>query len=101
MNLKITLLTVFIFFSILPKSFALQTIITGNLADPYSNGLVPMVCPLWSNNYFSARIGNWFVGGQSEKLAKRFKVTQDNSNFTFAYAVFLQDPIVLSQLAHE
>jgi len=31
MNLKITLLTVFIFFSILPKSFALQTIITGKI----------------------------------------------------------------------
>ena len=75
-----------------------QTIISGNLTDPYSNNLVPMVCPLWSNNLYSARLGNWFVGGQAEKLSKRFLVTTDNSNFTFAYSVFLEDPINHTQI---
>ncbi len=70
-----------------------QTIVTGNQTDPYSLGLVPMVCPLWQNNIYSARLGNWFVSGEAEKLSKRFRVTNDNSNFTFAYAVFLEDPI--------
>lgn len=70
-----------------------HTIVSGNQTDPYSGGLVPMVCPLWNNNNFSARLGNWFVGGQAEKLSKKFLVTNENSNFTFAYAVFLEDPI--------
>jgi gliding motility-associated-like protein len=58
--------------------------------DSYSNNTVTQLAP--NSGHFTARLGNYFVGGESEKLVKSFLITPDNANFTYQYAVFLEDP---------
>jgi len=67
-----------------------QQIINTPAIDPTSLGSINEISPDGGN--FSVRLGNWFVGGEAEKLRKTFLVTSNNANFTYQYAVFLQDP---------
>jgi len=67
-----------------------QHIVSGTGTDPFTNGTVTEISPYGGS--FSAKLGNCFVGGESEKLYKTFIVTPDNANFTYQYAVFLEDP---------
>jgi gliding motility-associated-like protein len=67
-----------------------QHIVSGSGTDPFTNGTVLEISPYGGS--FSAKLGNCYVGGEAEKLYKTFVVTPDNANFTYQYAVFLEDP---------
>jgi gliding motility-associated-like protein len=49
----------------------------------------PVVCP---GGNFSVRIGNNAVNGVADRLEQTFSVTQANANYTYKYAVVLEDP---------
>ncbi|MEO6882996.1 MAG: hypothetical protein ABI199_03115, partial [Bacteroidia bacterium] len=61
-----------------------QTIVTAG-TDPY--GLFPMV---YAGTY-SAKLGDTRANYQEESIQQTFAVTAANTNFTYAYAVVLQD----------
>jgi len=70
-----------------------QTIMTGTGLDPAGN--FPVVAPGGS---FSLRLGNNQTGGQADRIEQTFLVTPANANFTYRYAVVMEDPgHVLSQ----
>ncbi len=64
-----------------------HTILTGNGLDPC--GGFPVVFP---GGNFSVRLGNNGTGAQAEQLEQTFTVAANSSNFTYAYAVVMQDP---------
>ncbi|MES2680257.1 MAG: PKD domain-containing protein [Bacteroidota bacterium] len=64
-----------------------QTIMTGAGLDPAGN--FPVVAPGGS---FSLRLGNIQTGGQADRIEQTFLVTQANANFTYRYAVVMEDP---------
>jgi hypothetical protein len=58
--------------------------------DINSNYTIPYLAPDGGN--YSVRLGNSNTGKEAEKLKTSFLVTTDNSNFTYMYAVILEDP---------
>jgi len=64
-----------------------QTIMTGTGLDPAGN--FPVVAPGGS---FSLRLGNNQTGGQADRIEQTFLVTPANANFTYKYAVVMEDP---------
>lgn len=65
-----------------------HTIVSGAGVDP--NVPINLLAP--GGGTYSTRLGNEFVGGEAEKLVRTFAVTAQNTNFTYQYAVVLQDP---------
>lgn len=68
-----------------------MSITSGSGNDPYTNGQIPMVSPFGGAH--SLKLGNYFVGGEAERLEKSFLVTPDNASLTYEFAVVLEDPI--------
>lgn len=66
-----------------------HTLLTGAGADPIIPQ-IPVVSPYGGT--YSVRLGNSSIGAQSERLRYTFTVTAANPNFTYQYAVILQDP---------
>lgn len=64
-----------------------QTIMTGAGTDPCAG--FPVVAP---GGNFSLRLGNNGSGGIADRIEQTFMVTPANANFTYKYAVVLQDP---------
>lgn len=63
-----------------------QTIMTPGL-DPF--GGFPMVFP---GGNFSLRLGNGINGGEADRIEQTFLVSPANANFSYKYAVVLEDP---------
>jgi len=63
-----------------------QTIMTGAGTDPYGN--FPVVYPGGS---FSLRLGSVATGGIADRISQTFFVTPANANFTYRYALVLND----------
>jgi gliding motility-associated-like protein len=63
-----------------------QTIMTGGL-DPY--GGFPRVYP--GGGAFSLRLGSTAVGGRADRISQTFSVNASNANFTYRYALVLND----------
>lgn len=67
------------------------TIMTGPGLDPVAGALIPVVCP--TGGSFSCRIGDGTRNGaQVGVLEQSFTVTAANANFTYMYAVVLENP---------
>ncbi len=66
-----------------------HTIMSGPGVDPWVPS-IPVVSPFGGT--YSVRLGNDGVGYQAERLTFTFAVTSANPNFTYQYAVILQDP---------
>jgi PKD repeat protein len=64
-----------------------QAITTGAGLDPF--GLFPVVCPGGSN---SLQLGNSAIGGIADRIEQTFLVTSSNNNYSYKYAVVLEDP---------
>lgn len=64
-----------------------QTIMTGAGTDPYGN--FPVVFPGGGN--FSLRLGSVATGGIADRISQTFFVTPSNANFTYRYAIVLND----------
>ncbi len=64
-----------------------QTIMTGGL-DPFGN--FPRVWP--GGGGASLRLGSTAIGGIADRISQTFFVTPANANFTYRYAVVLNDP---------
>jgi len=64
-----------------------QTIMTGGL-DPFGN--FPRVWP--GGGTASLRLGSTAIGGIADRISQTFFVTPANANFTYRYAVVLNDP---------
>lgn len=65
-----------------------QTIMTGAANDPF--GGFPVVYP--GGGSFSLRLGSTTTGGIADRISQTFFVTPANANFTYRYAVVLNDP---------
>ncbi len=65
-----------------------QTIVTGAGLDPF--GGFPIVYP--GGGSFSLRLGSTATGGIADRISQTFFVTPANANFTYRYAVVLNDP---------
>ncbi len=65
-----------------------HTIVSGPGVDP--NVPINLLAP--GGGTYSTRLGNDFVDNEAEKLVRTFAVTAQNTNFTYQYAVVLQDP---------
>lgn len=59
--------------------------------DPHSSNSVYITDTL-DGNHHSAKLGNWFVGKESETLLHKLYITPDNAILRVRYAVFLEDP---------
>jgi len=70
-----------------PNANGQQLITSGAGVDPY--GGFPVVFP---GGNFSLRLGNNGTGGQADRLEQSFLVSTSNANFTYRYAVVLEDP---------
>lgn len=70
-----------------PTAGGAQLITSGAGVDPC--GGFPVVCP---GGTFSVKLGDSNVGGVADRLEQTFQVTAANTNFSYAYAVVLQDP---------
>lgn len=66
-----------------------HTIMTGTGFDPIIPS-IPVVSPFGGT--YSVRLGNSTTGADAERLRYDFQVTAQNPNFTYQYAVILQDP---------
>lgn len=64
-----------------------QTIMLGAGTDPY--GGFPVVYPGAGN--FSLRLGSTATGGRADRISQTFFVTAANANFTYRYALVLND----------
>lgn len=64
-----------------------QTIVTGAGTD--ACGGFPVVAP---GGNFSVLLGNNGIGGVADRLEQTFQVTAANTNFSYSYAVVLEDP---------
>ena len=68
-----------------------QVTITSGGYDPIAGHLIPTVCPIGGN--YSVRIGDGAVPEYGVGIVEQtFKVTPDNANFTYMYAVVLENP---------
>lgn len=65
-----------------------HTIMSGGSFDPVVGGTI---LPVVNAGSFSARLGDSLAGSQAEGLTYTFTVTPQNKNFTFSYAIVLQD----------
>lgn len=65
-----------------------QAIMTGAGLDPF--GGFPVVYP--GGGSFSLRLGSTAIGGRADRIEQTFFVTPANANFTYRYAVVLNDP---------
>lgn len=65
-----------------------HTIMTGGGMDPITNQ-IPVVAP--GSNY-SVRLGNSNDGFEADQLVTKFLVTEDNSLFSYKFAVVMEDP---------
>jgi gliding motility-associated-like protein len=70
-----------------PTAGGSQTITSGTGLDPF--GLFPVVCP--GGNY-SLQLGDALTGGHADRIEQKFLVTSANSNYSYKYAVVLEDP---------
>lgn len=70
-----------------PNPGGQQTIMTGAGTDPY--GGFPVVLP---GGNFSLRLGNDLVNGEADRIEQTFLVSASNANFSYQYAVVLEDP---------
>jgi gliding motility-associated-like protein len=70
-----------------PTAGGAQAIMSGNGVDPC--GGFPLVAP---GGVFSVRLGNNGTGGFADQMEQKFTVSTGNANFTYKYAVVLQDP---------
>lgn len=70
-----------------PNGLSQQTIMSGIGTDPY--GGFPLVHP--SGN-FSLRLGDNVNGGEADRIEQTFLVSPANANFSYKYAVVLEDP---------
>jgi gliding motility-associated-like protein len=70
-----------------PMAGGAQAVTSGAGLDPF--GLFPIVCP--GGNY-SLQLGNSSVGGIADRIEQTFMVTSSNSNYSYKYAVVLEDP---------
>jgi gliding motility-associated-like protein len=70
-----------------PSPGGSQVITSGSNIDPY--GLFPTVCP--GGNY-SLKLGDSLVGGHADRIQQTFLVSNSNSNYSYKYAVVLEDP---------
>ncbi len=66
-----------------------HAIVTGAGFDPIIPS-IPLVSPYGGT--YSVKLGNEVTGAQAEKLTYSYTVTPYNTNFTYQYAVILQDP---------
>ncbi|MBL0309188.1 MAG: gliding motility-associated C-terminal domain-containing protein [Bacteroidetes bacterium] len=66
-----------------------HTIMTGAGNDPVIPQ-IPVVSPYGGT--YSVRLGNSSIGAQAERLTYTLNVTAANPNFTYQYAVILEDP---------
>ncbi len=64
-----------------------QAIMSGAGLDPA--GGFPVVCP---GGTYSLRLGSSATGGLADRVEQTFMVTAANANFTYKYAVVLEDP---------
>jgi gliding motility-associated-like protein len=70
-----------------PNAGGQQSITSGPSLDPY--GGFPIVLP--GGNY-SLRLGNNINGGEADRIEQTFLVSPANANFSYKYAVVLEDP---------
>ncbi|MGZ3903573.1 MAG: PKD domain-containing protein [Bacteroidia bacterium] len=70
-----------------PNPGGAQSITSGAGVDPC--GGFPVVCP---GGTYSVKLGNNAVGGVADRLEQTFLVSSGNTNFTYKYAVVLEDP---------
>ncbi|HWY98630.1 MAG TPA: hypothetical protein VNY36_06070, partial [Bacteroidia bacterium] len=75
-----------------PNTFTNQvSLMSGPGLDPVAGSLIPVVCP--TGGSYSCRIGDSTRNGaQVGILEQSFNVTTANSNFTYMYAVVLENP---------
>lgn len=66
-----------------------HTITSGTGVDPFVPS-IPVVSPFGGT--YSCQLGNSNVGYEAERLVFTFPVTAANPNFTYQYAVILEDP---------
>lgn len=64
-----------------------QTIMSGSGVDPY--GGFPVVYP--DGGVYSLRLGSTAIGGKADRISQTFFVNASNANFTFRYALVLND----------
>jgi gliding motility-associated-like protein len=64
-----------------------QVITAGTSVDPC--GGFPTVCP---GGTYSLKLGDNNIGGVADRIEQTFLVSSGNTNFTYKYAVVLQDP---------
>lgn len=67
-----------------------HTITSGPGMDPRTNNMVSVVAP--DGGQYSARLGNWDVNSEAERLQYVMNVTEANALFVYRYAVVLEDP---------
>ncbi len=70
-----------------PMAGGSQAITSGTGTDPF--GLFPVVCP---GGNFSMQLGDALTGGHADRIEQTFLVTNANSNYSYKYAVVLEDP---------
>src|SRR6201993_709947 len=70
-----------------PTAGGSQVITSGTGTDPF--GLFPVVCP---GGNFSVQLGDALTGGHADRIEQTFLVTNANSNYSYKYAVVLEDP---------
>ncbi len=70
-----------------PNAGGQQLITSGAGVDPF--GGFPVVFP---GGNFSLRLGNSGTGGEADRIEQTFLVSSNNANFTYRYAVVLEDP---------
>ena len=70
-----------------PNAGGQQLITSGAGVDPF--GGFPVVFP---GGNFSLRLGNSGTGGEADRIEQTFLVSANNANFTYRYAVVLEDP---------
>lgn len=70
-----------------PNGGGQQLVTSGAGLDPF--GGFPVVLP---GGNFSLRLGNSINGGEADRIEQQFLVTPANANFSYRYAVVLEDP---------
>ena len=66
-----------------------HTILSGG-TDPLVGATLPVVCP---GGKYSLRLEDIATGGHASRISQTFLVTAANANYTYNYAVVLEDPV--------